>query len=84
MDLPRPRSFIAQAAVRRFAIDLSGIDNCDGDRHLNVVLSRRKQIIRTEQPDRDSSDKGPAGVALCPPFAGKQSLYLLTAVMMAE
>jgi hypothetical protein len=27
---------IAQAAVRRFAIDLGGIDNCDGDRQLNV------------------------------------------------
>jgi len=32
--LPRLRSLVEQAAVRRFAIDLGGIDNCDGDRHL--------------------------------------------------
>ena len=34
--LPRLRSLVEQAAVRRFAIDLGGIDNCDGDRHLNT------------------------------------------------
>jgi hypothetical protein len=32
----------ARSVVRRFAVDLDGIDNCDGDRHLYAEAGGQK------------------------------------------